>query len=152
MPPQDSIGSLQKAAECMHESETVAIITGFPCMMDYSPPTETDGPLGALSLARTLLHLGKDVIILTDECNEEVLLACGAASGLMTAPFTTNGNTYIHTYIHTNIQTYSKTYTHIIKHVYREQRRSPRKEGILLLLYICFLLILYVCMYVCIKY
>ena len=103
LPPQGSIGSLQKAAECMTESETVAIITGFPCMMDYSPPTETDGPLGALSLARTLLHLGKDVIILTDECNEEVLLACGAASGLMTAPFTTNGNTYIYTYIHTNL-------------------------------------------------
>ena len=90
--PFGSVGSLLRAAECMEESQSVAIITGFPCMIDYVPPTETDGPLGALSLARTLLYLGKDVVILTDECNEEVLLACGAASGLMFHQTTSNSN------------------------------------------------------------
>lgn len=90
--PCGTVGSLLKAAECMDESQSVAIITGFPCMIDYVPPTETDGPLGALSLARTLLYLGKDVVILTDECNEEVLLACGAASGLMSHHTSSNNN------------------------------------------------------------
>ena len=60
----------------------VAILTGFPCMIEYIPPTETDGPLGALAIARACLHCGKDVVLLTDECNEEVLIAAAAASGL----------------------------------------------------------------------
>ena len=60
----------------------VAILTGFPCMIQHVPPTETDGPLGALAIARACLHCGKDVVLLTDECNEEVLIAAAAASGL----------------------------------------------------------------------
>jgi len=83
-------GSLELAANSLIGSKSVAIITGFPCMIDYKIPTETDGPLGSLAIARTLLHLGKKVIILTDECNEEVLLACGAASGLMVANSSSN--------------------------------------------------------------
>lgn len=77
-------GSLYNAANCILESKSIAIITGFPCMLDYSPPTETDGPLGSMCLARTLLTLQKDVVIITDECNEEILLACAAASNLIT--------------------------------------------------------------------
>eukprot|EP01032_Pedospumella_encystans_P014367 gene14367-16504_t len=64
----------------MITAKRVAVITGFPCMLTHSPPTETDGPLGALSIAKTLLMLGKDVVIITDECNEEVLLSCAAAA------------------------------------------------------------------------
>ena len=30
----------------------VIILTGFPCNMEYNPPTETDGILGALAVAR----------------------------------------------------------------------------------------------------
>lgn len=73
-------GELYQAAQEMISANRVAIITGFPCMLNFTPPTETDGPLGALSIAKTLLMLGKDVIIVTDECNEEVLLACAAAA------------------------------------------------------------------------
>ena len=73
---------LLNAARDMVKSNYVAIITGFPCLLDYTPPTETDGPLGALAIAKALLVMGKKVIVLTDECNEEVLLACGAASSL----------------------------------------------------------------------
>ena len=58
--------------------QRVAILTGFPCMMDFNPPTETDGPLGAVAIAKALLMLNKTVIIVTDECNEEVVLS-GAA-------------------------------------------------------------------------
>ena len=55
-------------------------------MLDFMPPTETDGPLGAMAIARTLIRLGKEVVIATDECNEEVLLACAAGSGLASSP------------------------------------------------------------------
>jgi len=78
-------GELLAAAEAMYSSENVAIISGFPCMLQHEPPTETDGPLGCMAIARTLLALGKRVIVMTDECNEEVFLACGAASGLHAA-------------------------------------------------------------------
>ena len=75
-------GELFAAASELLTSKKVAIITGFPCNMDYAPPTETDGPLGALAIARALLYLGKEVVIATDECNEEPMLASVAASGL----------------------------------------------------------------------
>ena len=75
-------GELFHAAIDIVQSNCIAILTGFPCLLDYDPPTETDGPLGALALAKSLLILGKKVIVLTDECNEEVLLACSSASNL----------------------------------------------------------------------
>lgn len=75
-------GELLHAAVDIFHANHVAILTGFPCLLDYTPPTETDGPLGALALAKALLLLGKKVELLTDECNEEVLLACAAASNL----------------------------------------------------------------------
>jgi hypothetical protein len=73
-------GELWKCCELIAKASSVAIITGFPCMIDHSPPTETDGPLGALALAKALVGQDKDVHVLTDECNEEVLLACSAAA------------------------------------------------------------------------
>lgn len=73
---------LLNAAKAMVNCNSAAIITGFPCLLDFSPPTETDGPLGALAIAKALLLMGKKVTILTDECNEEVLLACSGASDL----------------------------------------------------------------------
>jgi hypothetical protein len=75
-------GELFNAAEALLESTHVAILSGFPCMLKFTPPTETDGPLGSMAIARALLALGKTVTILTDECNEGVFLACGAESGL----------------------------------------------------------------------
>lgn len=73
-------GELYKSAleVIASNNKTIAIITGFPCMLDYTPPTETDGPLGAIAIAKALLLLNKKVILLTDECNEEVVLACAA--------------------------------------------------------------------------
>jgi hypothetical protein len=73
-------GELRDAAQTMLAAKRVAVITGFPCMMKFTPPTETDGPLGALALSKCLLALGKDVVVVTDECNEDVLLACAAST------------------------------------------------------------------------
>jgi hypothetical protein len=60
-------GHLQKAAEDLaNRAATVAIVTGF-CIVDAKPPVaETDGPPGALFLARDLRVLGIDVALVTD--------------------------------------------------------------------------------------
>lgn len=75
-------GELKNATEKILTSECVTILTGFPCLLDRDIKTETDGPLGALSLVKSCLKLGKQINLLTDECNEEVLLACSASSNL----------------------------------------------------------------------
>lgn len=51
-------GELYNAAVALNSCTSVAIITGFPCNLEYNPPTETDGPLGAIAIARALLALG----------------------------------------------------------------------------------------------
>lgn len=60
-------GHLQKAAEDLaNRAATVGIVTGF-CIVDAKPPVaETDGPPGALFLARALRLLGIDVALVTD--------------------------------------------------------------------------------------
>jgi hypothetical protein len=63
-------------AIAQHDVRHVGIITGFPCLMQYAIPTETDGPLGALALARALLLMGKSVTVITDDCNSPVVRAC----------------------------------------------------------------------------
>jgi hypothetical protein len=79
---QPDADELYNAARALVTKKNIAIITGFPCLVDFSPPTETDGPLGAVVIADLLLKLGKTVHILTDECNEEPILACVAQSGI----------------------------------------------------------------------
>ena len=76
------IGELFHAATSLISKKRVGILTGFPCLLDYTPPTETDGPLGTVAIAKTLIEFGKEVIILTDECNEEPMLASVAGAGL----------------------------------------------------------------------
>ncbi len=80
-------GDLYRSALTLMDSKNVAIITGFPCMLDFEPPTETDGPLGALAIARSLIGAGKSVIIVTDECNSEPILAAASGAGLAPGQF-----------------------------------------------------------------
>lgn len=80
-------GELFKSAEEMLKAKNIVIVTGFPCLIDYTPPTETDGPLGAAAIAYTLLRLGKRVTILTDTCNEEVMLSCCASADFSSERF-----------------------------------------------------------------
>jgi len=69
---------LQRSAQTIAHSDIrhVGIITGFPCNLKHTPPTETDGPLGAFALARSLLLMGKKVTVVTDDCNSAVMQAC----------------------------------------------------------------------------
>ena len=61
-------------------------LSGLPCLLEFDPPTETDGPLGAMAMALAFIRLGKRVTIMTDEANEAVVLAAGAALGATTSP------------------------------------------------------------------
>lgn len=98
-------GELLRAAESMIRlkgtSNSMAIITGFPCLIDFTPPTETDGPLGAVAIARAFLSSTAASIglsetensspeptlyLLTDECNKEVLQASIDAAGISNHP------------------------------------------------------------------
>lgn len=60
-------GMLAHAArDLAHTSGAVAIVTGF-CVAEVDPPVaETDGPPGALYLARALTALGREVAIVSD--------------------------------------------------------------------------------------
>jgi len=66
-------------------TEQACLLTGFPCLLDFDPPTETDGPLGAVSIARAYLAVtgpAAPLVLATDACNEAVLLAAVQAAGL----------------------------------------------------------------------
>jgi hypothetical protein len=40
----------------------VLVLSGFPCCVNESPPTETDGPPGTFAIARAAMALGHQVI------------------------------------------------------------------------------------------
>ena len=66
--------ALFDAAETLQQSTRVAILTGFFIPSAQRP--ETDGPLGALFLAESLLALGKQVVIVTDQPCLPAIMAC----------------------------------------------------------------------------
>jgi hypothetical protein len=72
-------GMLASAARNLAQGAgAVAIVTGF-CVADIDPPVpETDGPPGALFLARALTALGRKVV-LTSDASALKLLAMGCA-------------------------------------------------------------------------
>lgn len=65
-----------------------AVITGFPCLLDFSPPTETDGPLGAVAIAQAYIAATavSSFHVLTDECNADVMDAALTQAGLRHHP------------------------------------------------------------------
>lgn len=67
-------GELLKSATTLLEGETILIVTGFAIRAALKG--ETDGPLGAVSLARALELLGKKVVLITDVYTEAILIRC----------------------------------------------------------------------------
>ena len=57
------------------KGSTVIVLSGFPCCVTQTPPTETDGPPGTYAIARAAYALGHTVIVVTDECNKDVFQA-----------------------------------------------------------------------------
>jgi hypothetical protein len=71
-------GDLQDAAETLGRLKSpshVIVLSGFPCCVNESPPTETDGPPGTLAIARAAAAMGHSVTVVTDVCNEGVFQA-----------------------------------------------------------------------------
>jgi D-glutamate cyclase len=60
----------------------LVVLSGFPCCVEHTPPTETDGPSGAIAIGRAGLALGYSrVVIVTDECNRQVFEAACTDAG-----------------------------------------------------------------------
>lgn len=78
---------LYPAAMSLLQQRSIAILSGFPCLIDENPPTETDGILGTIAIAKALVGINKRVVIVTDECNELPFLAAAGQSGLKASQF-----------------------------------------------------------------
>jgi len=71
-------GDLEKASYVvagLTVPSTLLVLSGFPCCINESPPTETDGPPGTLAIARAVAALGHKAIVVTERCNEVVFQA-----------------------------------------------------------------------------
>ena len=81
----------QKACQLLgtHDSSSkennIVLLTGFPCHMDQTIPTETDGPPGTLALARACTTMGHKTTIVTEDYNRPIFEA---------ATLTTNNNNH----------------------------------------------------------
>lgn len=71
---------LVRAAEELYGASRILIITGF-CIAE-TLCGETDGPLGAVTLAWALEELGKEVVLVTDSYSENILAACAEHMGI----------------------------------------------------------------------
>ena len=80
-------GTLAALATSLFASRSVVLVTGFPCLIQHDPPTETDGPSGTIAIARALTRMGTNtkVTIVTDQCNAKVLELC-ATTALTESP------------------------------------------------------------------
>lgn len=76
-------GQLAAAAAAFVDARAVVVLTGFPCRLADTPPTETDGPPGAMALAAAAIKLGKPAAIATDTSSAGVLHRCAAAWDLV---------------------------------------------------------------------
>lgn len=76
----DLLGELEKAAKELLTSSTVLIVTGF--VIRDTLTGETDGPIGAISLASALEQLGKKVILVTDKYSKDMLYNCCLVKGV----------------------------------------------------------------------
>lgn len=68
------------ASKELFDSTTVMIVTGF--VIKVAQTGETDGPIGAVSLARALEQIGKEAILVTDKYSEKMLRECCRLLGI----------------------------------------------------------------------
>jgi hypothetical protein len=69
-------GDFVKSVISLSHARSVAVIFGFPCNISEKNMEETDGPPGALAIAQSLMALGKDVIIVSEERNRDLVNDC----------------------------------------------------------------------------
>ncbi|MCT4595313.1 MAG: DUF4392 domain-containing protein [Anaeromicrobium sp.] len=68
------LGEFERGVKDLLRSSTVFIVTGF--VIRDSLTGETDGPIGAISLASALEKLGKKVVLITDKYSKDMLYNC----------------------------------------------------------------------------
>lgn len=73
-------GELKMAAADLLNGSTILIATGFVIRDALSG--ETDGPIGAVSLAGALEELGKKVVLVTDKYSQKALQNCCSVRGI----------------------------------------------------------------------
>lgn len=73
-------GELEASAKSLLSGGNVLIVTGF--VIRDAMKGETDGPIGAISLAGALEQLGKKAILLTDQYSKDILNNCSEVKGL----------------------------------------------------------------------
>ena len=79
---------LLKACLTLSHATSVAITTGFPCLVQYEQKQETDGLPGALAIAQSLLAVGKKVTFISDTSTKTVFqscVACMVANGALSS-------------------------------------------------------------------
>lgn len=74
------LGEFENAVKDIYTSSTILIVTGF--VVRDSLTGETDGPIGAISLASALEELGKEVVFVTDEYSKDMLYNCCIVKGV----------------------------------------------------------------------
>jgi hypothetical protein len=79
VPYSDLPGAVSSLAQ---KGKKVVIVTGFYVPVGDPPATETDGPPGALALAKGLRYLGMEVSLLSDEYSLSALKAGSKILGL----------------------------------------------------------------------
>ena len=62
-----------KSVLTLSHSQSVGVVFGFPCNQGYECMEETDGPPGALAIAKALQSLGKKVAIISEERNRSII-------------------------------------------------------------------------------
>jgi hypothetical protein len=75
-------GNLRRAADALLTSSGVALVTGFGVQTAMGPAPETDGPIGAASLAALLDGVDRPWLVVTDGLNETACIAALQAFGL----------------------------------------------------------------------
>ena len=82
-------GEFERALDDLISSTKVMILTGF--VIRAAGVGETDGPLGALSLANALEKAGKKVMLITDRFSDQLLIAgkeiLGLEAEVVTVPY-----------------------------------------------------------------
>ncbi len=73
-------GDLVAAAKSLLLGDKILIVTGF--CIKAAMMGETDGPMGAASLASSLVQLGKEIIFITDEYSANLVEVCCRVLGL----------------------------------------------------------------------
>jgi hypothetical protein len=88
--PGARLGLVEAAADIVQRGRSIGIVTGFPIAGPKGVAAETDGPLGALYLARACLALGGQVDFVCDPLVRpaiEIGVQCYGLTGARIRPF-----------------------------------------------------------------